>query len=94
MAHAYILYSKILDKFYIGSCLNLNQRLEQHSNKTFKDSFTATADDWGLYLSIDGLTYVQARNIEAHMKKMKSKKYIKNLIAHPEIIIKLREKFK
>ena len=93
MAFVYILYSVDLDKFYIGSCLNLSERLEQHTNKRFKDAYTVVANDWKLYLSVDGLSYKQARRIEAHIKKMKSKTYIKNLIVHPEIIIRLKERY-
>ena len=93
MASVYILYSQPLDKFYIGSCLNLSDRLEQHSNKLFKDAFTAKTSDWKLYLSIDDLSYNQSRDIEAHIKRMKSKVYIQNLLLHPEIIIKLKERY-
>jgi len=93
MAFVYILYSVDLDKFYIGSCLNLSERLEQHTNKIFKDAYTVLANDWKLYLSEDGLSYEQARRIETHIKKMKSKTYIKNLIVHPEIIIRLKERY-
>lgn len=50
MATVYILYSKRMDKYYIGSCLNIEERLQEHRNKKFKMSFTAKADDWVLYL--------------------------------------------
>ncbi|MTI38526.1 GIY-YIG nuclease family protein, partial [Fulvivirga lutimaris] len=33
MASVYILYSQSADKFYVGSCLNLEERLQQHKNK-------------------------------------------------------------
>lgn len=51
------------------------------------------AEDWELYLSIDELTYQQARLIEIHIKKMKSKTYIQNLAKYPEIIERLKVKF-
>ncbi|MFN5983120.1 MAG: GIY-YIG nuclease family protein [Fluviicola sp.] len=31
MATVYIIYSKSIDKFYVGSCLNLIERLELHN---------------------------------------------------------------
>lgn len=74
MASVYILYSKKLDRFYIGSCKDFSYRFDQHLNKEFKESFTAMAEDWELYHSIDELVYEQARSIETHLKKMKSKR--------------------
>jgi putative endonuclease len=59
----------------------------------FVKSFTAKADDWELYLSITDLDYQQARLIELHIKKMKSTKYIKDLIKYPQIIEKLKERY-
>ncbi|CAN5456565.1 hypothetical protein BH11BAC2_BH11BAC2_09890 [soil metagenome] len=41
MATVYILYSKSADKFYIGSTLDFDQRLDYHLNKEFQNSFTA-----------------------------------------------------
>ena len=92
MAVVYILFSNRLNKFYIGSCKDLSGRLTQHVNKMFLSSFTTVADDWELYLSISDLSYQQARLIELHIKKMKSTKYIKDLIKYPQIIEKLKER--
>ena len=93
MASVYILFSKKLDRFYTGSCENLDYRIEQHSNKHFINSFTAKAEDWELFFSIDHLQYTQARMIEEHIKRMKSKTYIENLRKYPEIIQKLMTKY-
>ena len=93
MASVYILFSKKLDRFYTGSCENLDYRIEQHSNKDFINSYTAKAEDWELFFSIDHLHYTQARMIEEHIKKMKSKTYIENLRIYPEIIRKLMTKY-
>ena len=93
MASIYILHSIQLDKFYIGSCKDLNYRIGQHLNKEFIKSFTSKADDWTLFFFADGLEYKQARLIEHHIKAMKSKSYIHNLKSYPEIIEKLSEKY-
>jgi putative endonuclease len=90
MATAYILYSKNLDKYYIGSCLDLAKRLQEHKDKIDKQSFTYRTDDWEIYYVMTGLSYSQARSIEQHIKKMKSKKYIENLKKYPELSDKLR----
>ena len=54
----------------------------------------AKYDDWVLYLTINNLEYEQARRLELHIKKMKSKKYIQNLKKFSEMQTKLIEKFK
>ncbi len=62
-------------------------------DKRFSFAFTTRADDWELYLSIDNLESQQARNIESHIKRMKIRKYIQNLLKYPDIIIRLKEKY-
>ena len=93
MAAAYILYSPKLNKFYVGSCLDLEQRLLDHKNKVYQNSYTTVADDWQLYYAIKELDGIVARKIEAHIKSMKSKIYIENLKNYPEMTIKLINKF-
>jgi len=40
----YILYSKSLDKYYIGHTLNMDERLKKHNNR--HRGFTGKNDDW------------------------------------------------
>ena len=95
MAAFYILYTFSKDQYYIGSCANLAIRIEQHKNKEFDKSFTALrADDWELFFSVEDLEFEQARRIERHVKAMKSRKYIENLAKLPEIVKKLKMKYK
>jgi len=63
--------------------------VEQHLSKYFPNAFTGKANDWVIYLYCDNLGYVQARKIERHIKRMKSKKFIENLARYPEIMDKL-----
>jgi putative endonuclease len=93
MASIYILFSQTLNRFYIGSCKDLTYRINQHFNKEFDKSFTAKADDWTMFLFKDDLGYEQARLTEQHIKKMKSRKYIKGLKDHPELLEKLIKRF-
>ncbi len=93
MASVYILFSKKLNKFYTGSCKDLSYRIEQHINKEFDKSFTTITQDWELYVSIDDLSYNQARLIEKHIKRMKSRVYIENIKKYPNIIAQLKEKY-
>ena len=93
MAFVYILYSKKLDRFYVGSCLDLDARVKEHLNKKYL-GFTSNANDWELFVSISDLQYKQARKIEEYVKKMKSKTYIKNLKKYPELRNNLVDKCK
>ena len=93
MATVYVLYSESINRYYIGSCQNFDQRLKEHKNNKFTDGFTRRASDWEVHYKVDNLEYQQARKIEHHIKGMKSRKYIKNLLAHPEIIDRLKKQY-
>ena len=95
MTTVYILYSKKADRFYIGfTTADLELRLERHLNHYYQNKFTAAYDDWHVFLSICCTSEKQGLQIEKHIKKMKSSAYIKNLKSYPEIIEKLKEKYK
>ncbi len=89
----YILYSEAINRFYIGYSANFDMRMEFHQ---FPESrkFTAKAQDWRFFLKFDCDSKKQALNIEKHIKTMKSSIYIKNLVLYPEIIKKLKEKYR
>ncbi|WP_055447211.1 GIY-YIG nuclease family protein [Lacinutrix mariniflava] len=89
----YILHSIKLDKFYTGETADFNIRIEFHKNAESR-KFTAKANDWTLFLKFQCENKTIAKKIELHIKKMKSKVYIKNLKKYPEIISKLKEKYK
>ncbi len=91
MASIYILYSPSLRKYYIGSCKDVIVRIDQHFSVHFPGAFTAKTIDWIVYYMHDDLNYLQARKIEAHIKKMKSKKFIENLKKYPEILERLKK---
>ena len=92
MASVYILYSQNADSYYVGSCKDLDERLAQHQKKEYA-GFTSNENDWELFYSINDLSYKQSRDIELHIKKMKSRKYLQNLIQYPEIAEKLKQKY-
>ena len=91
----YILHSRTLERFYIGlTSLPLEERLQNHISKKYSSlNFTQKAEDWVLFFSIPCETLSQARMIELHIKKMKSKIYIQNLMTYPSISEKLIEKY-
>jgi putative endonuclease len=89
----YVLHSKKLDKYYIGETADLNQRLKRHNNGHLKNAFTAKTNDWHVVISIECSHRASARLIEQHIKQMKSRIYIENLIRYPEMIEKLLAKY-
>ncbi len=90
-ATCYILYSQILDKFYIGATQDdVNLRILKHNNKNYgSHRYTAITNDWELFLSLDVKTYDHAIRIERKIKAMKSKTYIKNLKKYQDMRDKL-----
>jgi putative endonuclease len=89
----YILHSLKLNRFYIGYTSNFDLRFDFHLNSNDHSKFTSKADDWTISLKIECKSKPQALAIEKHIKKMKSKMYIQNLISYPEMVNKLLEKY-
>ncbi|TDE00129.1 GIY-YIG nuclease family protein [Flavobacterium sandaracinum] len=79
MFHTYIIFSKTLDKYYTGSCHDIQNRLNDHLNSRSK--YTKTAKDWALvYFEIfDSRSLAVKREME--IIKKKSRKYIEYLIS-------------
>ena len=94
MHFVYIIYSNEYDQFYVGETENLEDRLEQHNSGYFPKGFTSKAKDWKLFLSIGCIDRIHARKIERHIKKMKSKRYIRNLKEYAEMQTRLLNTFK
>ena len=92
----YIIYSEGLKSHYIGACHDdLEVRIAKHNSHEYGDHrYTAKTDDWKLILFIECHTYSQAIKIEKYIKNMKSSVYIQNLLKYPEMLDKLKEKYK
>ncbi len=84
MAHffTYILYSKSWNRYYIGSTNNLTRRLTEHNSGQTKS--TRNGKPWRLAFLKIFKTYSQARNFEIKIKRMKSRKFIEDLIDSKE----------
>ena len=93
MATVYVIYSPSLDSYYTGSCNDIAQRLQDHNSRIYRTSYTARATDWQEYFLIDNLEYSQARKIEAHIKRMKSRQYIERLRMYPVVVDKLKSRY-
>ncbi len=79
MPYMYILYSEKLDKYYVGVCIDLERRLYEHSIGHSK--FTSTGVPWIIAYKEEFETLQEAKKRESQIKKMKSRKYIVELIA-------------
>lgn len=95
MAYCYILFSKTLDRFYVGSTELLPaQRLAYHLDKIYGEKkYTAKVKDWVVYFSIECESKSQALKIEKHIKNMKSRTYIQNIAKFPDISTNLLKIF-
>ncbi len=79
MPFTYIIYSLKLNKYYIGACTDMKRRLYEHN--TGHSKFTSTGIPWELKFVKEFETLSEAKNYELKIKKMKSRKYVENLIA-------------
>ncbi len=87
MANTYIIYSLLLDKYYVGACHeHLQNRIKNHnSGKYGLRTFTSQTQDWKLFLSFECVDYPHAVRLERKIKSMKSRKYILNLLKYPKL---------
>jgi putative endonuclease len=93
-ATVYIIRSLKTSRLYVGFTTKVvEDRVLEHNDIKFEDAFTKRDRPWVLYFQIICESEKQARGIEAHIKKMKSKKYIENLLIYPEIVEQLLVKF-
>jgi len=79
MPHSYILFSKKLNKYYVGACIDINRRLFEHNIGHSK--FTRLGIPWELKYTEEYPTLLEAKQRELYIKKMKSRKYIEDLIS-------------
>ena len=78
MPFMYILFSEKVNKYYIGACIDLERCLHEHNIGHSK--FTSTGIPWQLKYKEEFATVQEAKRRELAIKKMKSRKYIENLI--------------
>ena len=74
----YILFSEKIDKYYIGSCEDLDERLTRHNQGRSK--FTKTGTPWALVYSEKYDTRSEAYKREMEIKKKKSRIFIAQLV--------------
>jgi putative endonuclease len=80
MYFIYILYSQEFNRYYIGSCENLQIRLQRHNAKGVPS--TKPYVPWKLVYQEEFISRAEATKREKEIKAKKSRKYIEYLIAN------------
>ena len=81
MCFSYILFSKSLDRYYIGhSCESIEERLRKHL--TNHKGFTSKAKDWIVVFKKEFNSKEEAYQQERIIKAWKNKAKIKELVAN------------
>ncbi len=75
----YILYSSKIDKFYVGYSENPNERLKFHNSELNK-IWSKRGQPWTLEKFIQFNSKTEALSVERRIKKLKSRKVIKDII--------------
>jgi len=78
MPYTYILFSEKLNKYYVGACIDMERRLLEHNGG--HSTFTSLGIPWELRYKEQYETLPEAKKREAYIKRMKSRKYIEELI--------------
>ena len=76
--YTYIIFSASLNKFYIGSTSDIEERIVRHNQKS--KGFTGNKSDWILVYSESFKSREEAIEREFQIKKWKSRKMIEKLI--------------
>jgi putative endonuclease len=79
MFFVYIIYSAKWDKYYVGSCNDLEIRVLQHNEG--RNISTKHGVPWELKYSASFITRGEATKREKEIKSKKSRKYIEWLIS-------------
>ncbi len=78
MFYCYILFSETLNKYYVGSSVNLVERLRKH--QTNHKGFTGKVADWKLLYQEEVPSKILALKREKEIKNWKSRIMIEKLI--------------
>ncbi|WP_108422410.1 GIY-YIG nuclease family protein [Flagellimonas amoyensis] len=74
----YIIFSPSVDRYYVGHCQDLMDRLERHNGGRSK--YTKMACDWKVKWTESFATRSEAMAREKEIKGKKSRKYVEFLI--------------
>ena len=93
MHYVYIIQSEKNGKYYIGETPDLEKRIIYHNSINLNTNSTKSGIPWKIVHKIICRSKQQAPHIEKHIKRMKSRKFIENLMKYPELNEKLLAKY-
>ncbi|HEX7343948.1 MAG TPA: GIY-YIG nuclease family protein [bacterium] len=80
MCWVYVLYSRKLDRLYIGQTQDLEKRLAEH--RQGGSFYTSRSDDWELVYKEEFLTRGGAMLREKELKTGVGREFLRRLLAH------------
>jgi putative endonuclease len=93
MCFVYIIESLKDGSFYIGRTADLKERLNWHNSEELNQGITKRKMPWNYFFTLEVENTRISDKIENHIKRMKSREYIRNLAKYPEISERLIEKY-
>ncbi|WP_029034194.1 GIY-YIG nuclease family protein [Salinimicrobium terrae] len=91
MHFLYIIYSPTTDKYFTGETNNVPTRIELHNSHKRIKAFTKAASDWEAKLIFKCTSKEEATYLKGLIKKKKNRKFIEEIIDHPELLADLLE---
>jgi len=83
--HVYILHSKKLNSFYVGSTSNIANRLNEHNNG--ESTYTSTGTPWTLIWTTSKPTRPEAEILELKIKNLSSLRKIRFMLKYRDGIV-------
>ena len=92
MYSIYIIYSKKIDRYYVGTTDDVEKRLDEHNSGFYNEAYTVKGVPWELRLSFEYESSQKAYGLEKFLKKMKSRVFLEKVIVDPDILLDIQNK--
>ena len=92
MYFIYIIYSKKLDRYYVGTTNDVLKRLCEHNSGFYNESFTVKGIPWELNLSFECESSQKAYGLENFLKRMKSRDFLEKIIVDSNVLLDIQSK--
>lgn len=82
MFYVYVIYNKLVGKYYVGQTEDIDIRLWQHNEHVYKNTYTARfPGEWKLIYQESFSTRLEALKREKGLKSGNGREYIKTIIS-------------
>ena len=92
MYFIYIIHSRKLDRYYVGTTNDIEKRLCEHNSGFYAEAFTVKGAPWELRLSFECESSQKAYELEKFLKRMKSSVFLEKVIANQGILVDIQNK--